>query len=103
MADEQTDTAEEQRKRRARLRSLRELLPLSQEKLGALAGLPRTTINKIESGASSMAMARTRDALAAGLGLTRDEFEALLSGAMTPESLSRRVRRAVGARTGGAK
>ena len=51
---------------------------MSQEKLGALAGLPRTTINKIESGASSMAMARTRDALAGALGLTRDEFEAAL-------------------------
>ena len=105
MADTATATAteEEQRKRRARLRSLRELLPLSQEKLGALAGLPRTTINKIESGASSMAMARTRDALAAGLGLTRDEFEALLSGAMTPERVSVLVRRRAAAGSGGGK
>lgn len=101
MADEQTDTAEEQRKRRARLRSLRELLPISQEKLGALAGIPRTTINKIESGASSMAMARTRDALAGAFHLTRDEFEALLSGTTTPERVSVLVRRRAAAAGGG--
>jgi transcriptional regulator with XRE-family HTH domain len=83
----------EREARRKRLRSLRELLPISQEKLGALAGMSRVKINKIESGRDKMASAKTRDALAAGLGLTRDEFEELLSGHMTPECAARRVRR----------
>ncbi len=83
----------EREARRKRLRSLRELLPISQEKLGALAGMSRVKINKIESGLDKMASAKTRDALAAGLGLTRDEFEELLSGAMAPEAAARRVRR----------
>ena len=83
----------EREARRKRLRSLRELLPISQEKLGALAGMSRVKINKIESGLDKMSSAKTRDALAAGLGLTRDEFEELLSGHMTAEAAARRVRR----------
>lgn len=93
----------EREARRKRLRSLRELLPISQEKLGALAGMTRVKINKIESGKDKMASAKTRDALAAGLGLTRDEFEALLSGATTPERVSVLVRRRAAAAGGGAE
>ena len=83
----------EREARRKRLRSLRELLPISQEKLGALAGMSRVKINKIESGLDKMSSAKTRDALARGLGLSRDEFEELLSGHMTAEAAARRVRR----------
>lgn len=93
----------EREARRKRLRSLRELLPISQEKLGALAGMSRVKINKIESGLDKMSSAKTRDALAAGLGLTRDEFEDLLSGTMAPEAAARRVKRRAAAGEGVAK
>ena len=79
--------------RRKRLRAFRESIPISQEKLGKLAGISRVRINKIESGLDKMSSAKTRDALARGLGLSRDEFEELLSGHMTAEAAARRVRR----------
>ena len=66
--------------RRKRLRAFRESIPISQEKLGKLAGISRVRINKIENGADKMTRATTIGALAGAFCLTLDEFEGVLAG-----------------------
>ena len=89
--------------RRKRLRAFRESIPISQEKLGKLAGISRVRINKIESGADKMTRATTVGALARAFCLTLDEFEGLLSGEADGETLRKRAKRRAAAGEGVAK
>lgn len=69
------------------MRALREILCLSQQKLADRAGLTREEINKIESGKNKASSARIQRALAQGLALPAENFEALYSGEASPSLL----------------
>lgn len=77
---------------RQRLRALRNAMHLSQEKVAARSvsvggGISRLTITKIETGLRSITyLSKLR--LAAGLGISLEELEAVLDGRIEPEALA---------------
>lgn len=67
----------------SRVRALREALELTQDELGRRAGHGangRVYLSKIETGKNQLNTVASRDQLARGFGLSRDDLDAYLSG-----------------------
>jgi transcriptional regulator with XRE-family HTH domain len=70
-----------------RIKALRERLGASQDEVAGLGGQPkeRAQVARVEGGRSQLNSYRLRQMLAAGLGLSSDEFDALVRGEMTAD------------------
>ncbi len=64
------------------VKALREAFGLSHERFGALAGLDRVDVGRIESGQNRATSARVRKRLSVGFGLDRDTLDALFAGSI---------------------
>lgn len=82
----------------ARVRELRQSLGLSQSSLADAGGLKRVEVVHVENGDNKASSARMRRGLAIGLGLSREDMDALLDGNMSVAQALRRSKRR--ARTG---
>jgi transcriptional regulator with XRE-family HTH domain len=67
-----------------RVKELRGLLDLSQQKVGELSGLGRIAIVKIEGGHNQLSSFEARAKLARGFGLSIEQLCAMLDGSLSP-------------------
>lgn len=84
-----------------RVRSLREALGLSQERIAERGGLRRVEISKVEGGHNMATSYDMRRCLAAGFGLALEDLVELLDGETPIETLRSRCKPAPESATGG--
>lgn len=82
----------------ARVRALREALELTQEELGKRCGHEengRVYLSKIETGKNKLGSVQARADLAKGFGISRDDLDDYLAGALPLQEMTRRAQRGV--------
>lgn len=68
------------RRHRRDVKALRDALGLTQEQVADAGGIDRTDVSKVETGWNHGSSNRVRRALAAGLGLSRDDMDDFMDG-----------------------